>query len=267
MPADMPALTADHAAESAELDAVLDGLDPGQWETPTPAAGWRVRDQVTHLARLDQAAVTAACDPDRFREEVAALGDAVGEFVDRVAAEHRGMPPAEVLTWFRRARSRYLEVFSALAPGTRLPWYGPPMSAASSVTARLMETWAHGQDVVDAVGGTRRPTARLRHVAHLGVRTLGWSFRVHGRPEPGVAVRVELAAPEGGTWTWGPADAADRVTGPAEDFCLLVTQRRHRADTALEASGAVADAWLDLAQAYAGPPGTGRPPRRGAPEP
>jgi uncharacterized protein (TIGR03084 family) len=258
MPVDMAALTADLAAETADLDAVLGDLDAGEWGRPTPAAGWSVADQVTHLAFFDEAAVTAAVDADRFREETRQLGplDDVG---DRVAARHRSLPPAEVLTWFRTARRRYLEVFAGLDPGTSLPWYGPPMSAASSVTARLMETWAHGQDVVDALGRTRRPTARLRHVAHLGVRTLGWSFRVRGRPEPDVPVRVELTAPDGDPWTWGPADAADRVTGPAEDFCLLVTQRRHRADTALTATGPVADAWLDLAQAFAGPPGDGRP--------
>jgi uncharacterized protein (TIGR03084 family) len=135
------------------------------------------------------------------------------------------------------------------------------MSAASSVTARLMETWAHGQDVADTLGVVRRPTLRLRHVAHLGVRTLGWSFRLRGLPVPDVPVRVELTGPDGAPWTWGPDDAADRVTGPAEDFCLLVVQRRHRSETALTASGPVADAWLDLAQAYAGAPGPGRPAR------
>jgi uncharacterized protein (TIGR03084 family) len=121
-----------------------------------------------------------------------------------------------------------------------------------------METWAHGQDVVDALGLTRRPTARLRHVAHLGVRTLGWSFRVHGLSVPSEPVRVELTGPDGDPWTWGPADAADRVTGPAEDFCLVVTQRRHRSQTALTAEGPVADRWLDVAQAFAGAPGPGR---------
>jgi uncharacterized protein (TIGR03084 family) len=134
------------------------------------------------------------------------------------------------------------------------------MRPASSVTARLMETWAHGQDVVDTLGVVRRPTARLRHVAHLGVATLGWSFRVRGLPVPEEPVLVELTGPHGELWTWGPDDAADRVTGPAEDFCLVVTQRRHRGDTALVATGPVADAWLDVAQAYAGAPGTGRPP-------
>jgi uncharacterized protein (TIGR03084 family) len=134
------------------------------------------------------------------------------------------------------------------------------MSAASSVTARLMETWAHGQDVFDAVGLVRRPTARLRHVAHLGVATRGWSFRLRGLPVPGTPVRVELTGPDGDLWTWGPEDAADRVSGPAEDFCLLVVQRRHRSATALVVTGPVADQWLDVAQAYAGDPGPGRPP-------
>jgi len=151
-------------------------------------------------------------------------------------------------------------VFAALDAGTTLPWYGPPMSAASSVTARLMETWAHGQDVVDAVGAIREPTSRLRNVAHLGVATYGWSHRVHGQEPPTTPVRVELTAPDGAQWTWGPADAADRVTGSALNFCLLVTQRRHRADLALVANGPVADRWLDVAQAFAGPPGSGREP-------
>ncbi len=125
-------------------------------------------------------------------------------------------------------------------------------------TARLMETWAHGQDVADALGTVREPSARLRHVAHLGVRTLGFAFTVHGLPAPQAPVRVELTAPDGGLWTWGPEGAADRVAGPALDFCLLVTQRRHRDDLALTAVGEVATAWLPIAQAFAGPPGKGR---------
>ncbi|HEX7269861.1 MAG TPA: maleylpyruvate isomerase family mycothiol-dependent enzyme, partial [Streptosporangiaceae bacterium] len=167
-------------------------------------------------------------------------------------------------------RAAYLRVFAGLDPSARLPWYGPPMSAASSVTARLMETWAHGQDVADALGRRREPTARLRHVAHLGVATMAFSFQLRGKPVPQAPVRVVLTAPGGrdgpGTalWTWGPEDAANVVEGDALDFCLLVTQRRHRAGTGLRATGPVADAWLDLAQAFAGPPGPGRPPRADA---
>jgi uncharacterized protein (TIGR03084 family) len=150
-------------------------------------------------------------------------------------------------------------VFAGLDGAKRVPWYGPPMSVTSSLTARLMETWAHGQDVADALGVELEPTSRLRHVAHIGVRTMGFSST---RTASLGAVRVELTAPDSDdVWTWGDAEAANRVTGPALDFCLVVTQRRHRDDTALETTGAVADEWLSIAQAYAGEPGPGRPPR------
>jgi uncharacterized protein (TIGR03084 family) len=260
MAVDMAALTADLAAESADLYEVLAGLGEAEWRRDTPAAGWTVLDQGTHLAYFDETATTAATDPERFRAEAAALTAGGEDFPDRVAEQFRSLTGAEVLAWLQRARRGYLEVFAALDPSTPLPWYGPPMSAASSVTARLMETWAHGQDVVDALGLTRRPTARLRHVAHLGVRTRDWSFRLRGLPPPEAPVRVELTGPGGEPWTWGPEEAADRVTGTAEDFCLLVTQRRNRADTALTATGAGAATWLDVAQAFAGAPGSGRPP-------
>ncbi|SIL68645.1 TIGR03084 family protein [Mycobacteroides abscessus subsp. abscessus] len=122
-----------------------------------------------------------------------------------------------------------------------------------------METWAHGQDVVDALGATREATARLRHVAHIGVGARAFSYLANGLDLPADPVRVELTAPDGSVWTWGPADAANRVSGPALDFCLLVTQRRHRDDTALVADGPLADhQWLAIAQAFAGPPGGGR---------
>ena len=259
MAVSMPALLADLAAESADLTGMLAPLPPGDWELPTPAAGWAVRDQVSHLAFFDEAATRAATDPDGFTER-ASHEMTRADFTEEVAREHRGMPPAELLDWLSRAREGYLSTFAGLDPAARLPWYGPPMSAASSVTARLMETWAHGQDVADALGVTRTPTGRLRHVAHLGVRTIGFSFAVHGQPAPTAAIRVELAAPDGSPWEWGPADAADLVRGDALDFCLLVTQRRHRLDTGLRATGPAAEAWLDLAQAFAGPPGDGRTP-------
>jgi uncharacterized protein (TIGR03084 family) len=135
------------------------------------------------------------------------------------------------------------------------------MGPASSVTARLMETWAHGQDIADTLGLQRPPTSRLRHVAHLGVRSLPYSYAVNGLPRPDAPIRVELAAPDGGQWTWGPADAADRVCGTALDFCLVVTQRRHRTDTGLVITGQIAGQWIAIAQAFAGAAGRGRPPR------
>ena len=133
------------------------------------------------------------------------------------------------------------------------------MSNVSMATARIMETWAHGLDLAETFGITREPTSRLRHIAHLGHRTLGWSFMVNGRPMPTVPCRLELSGPDEALWTWGPADARERVTGPAEDFCLVVVQRRAPSEVALTVTGAEAARWLNIAQAFAGPP---RPARR-----
>jgi uncharacterized protein (TIGR03084 family) len=253
-------LTTDLAAEHADLDALVAGLDEPGFDTPTPAEGWSVRDQLSHLAWFDREAVRAALDPEGF---TATLPDALADdaFTERAAVEGRAMSGAEVLGWWRAARAEVLGALAGLDPSTRIPWYGPPMSAASFTTARLMETWAHGQDVADALGVERDPTDRLRHVAFLGVRALPNSYRVRDLPVPEVPVRVELVAPSGQVWSWGDEGAADHVRGPALDFCLVATQRRHVDDTALEAEGPVATEWLRLAQAFAGPAGPGRPPK------
>ena len=263
MPVSMGDLADDLVAETAVLRGMLARLDDAGWRRATPAAGWTVADQVSHLAHFDDAAVRSATDPDGFRAEVGP-GAAGGVDPDRVAASYRALTPAELTRWSDAARERLVAVFRELDPALRVPWYGPPMSAASALTARIMETWAHGQDVADALGAVREPTARLRHVAHIGIGARAYSHAVHGLEPPSAPVRVELAGPGGDTWTWGPEDAADRVRGPALDFCLAVTQRRHLDDLRLEVAGPHAQRWMGVAQAYAGAAGTGRPPRGGA---
>lgn len=175
------------------------------------------------------------------------------------------LAPAELLAWWRDERAAFHAAFAVLDPKAKVPWYGPPMSVTSKVTARLMETWAHGQDVADALGVRREPTDRLRHVAHIAVRARGYAYAVRGRELPDGDVRVELAAPSGATWTWGSETAPERISGPALDFCLVMTQRRHFSDTRLVAEGPLAAEWLAIGQAFAGPPGTGRRPGQFAP--
>ena len=267
MPADLGVLIEDLAAETAALLAILDPLADADWGLPTPAPGWTIADQVSHLAYFDEAAVLSATDPDAFAAELRRLTADGGIDPDALAAQYRHLTRPELRDWFGRARSQLLSVFAGLDPAARVPWFGPPMSVASSLTARLMETWAHGQDIADAVGAQREPTHRLRHVAHIGVGARAFSYVAHGLPVPAEPVRVELVAPTGELWTWGPAEAADRVIGPALDFCLLVTQRRHRADTAVTADGPIAEQWLTIAQAFAGPPGAGRTAGQFAAEP
>ena len=258
----MRELAADLTAETSDLTSMVSELDEPGWRTPTPAAGWTIADQVSHLAFFDDAAVRSATDPEGFTAEFAHAAQTGQLSPDDIAARYRSRTGAELLGWFTASRRRLAETFAGLDAAARLPWFGPAMSAASSLTARIMETWAHGQDVADALGITRTPTARLRHVAHIAVRALPYSFAVRGLPVPGEPVRVVLAGPSGEPWAWGPPEAANVVTGPALDFCLLATQRRHRDDTAVAASGEVANSWLSIAQAFAGPPGPGRPARR-----
>ncbi len=202
----------------------------------------------------------AATDPDAFLAGLPDVARDIDGFLTGQLTARRGLTKEELVAGWQAGFERMLEVFAVVPVGTKLPWYGPPMSPASFATARLMEYWAHGQDVADGLGVRRTPTSRLRHICHLGVRTRGFSYLARGRTAPEVAVAVELTAPDGSTWTFGQAAAEQRVTGPAEDFCLLVTQRRHRDDTALVATGADASEWLDIAQCFAGPPGPGRPP-------
>jgi uncharacterized protein (TIGR03084 family) len=248
----------DLVAETQVLHELVADLDDTAMSGATPAEGWSIRDQLTHLAYFDETARQAAVDPGAFRRDADALMAGGADFPDRIAAEHTGLPAAEVRAWFARNRLAFVEAFRELDPKARLPWYGPDMSALSSATARLMETWAHGQDVADALGRHREPTDRLRHIAHLGVRTTAFSFALNGKPVPDGPILVELEAPSGARWTWGEAGAPDRVTGTALDFCLVVTQRRHLDDTALRADGPVAREWLSIAQTFAGSPGTGR---------
>ncbi|MER7761249.1 TIGR03084 family metal-binding protein [Streptomyces sp. NPDC097619] len=258
------AVRADLTEEGRELEVLVAGIPGADWARPTPAPGWSVAHQIAHLAWTDRAALLALTDPAAFAGEVGkALADPDG-FVDAGAAEGALLPPAALLDRWRTGRLALDAALAAASPADRFPWYGPPMKAASMAGARLMETWAHGQDLADALGVRREPTARLRHVARIGVRTRDYAHQVNGLPAPREEFRVELTAPTGapaGLWTFGPPEAAQRVTGPALDFCLLVTRRAHRADLALRAEGPDAERWLDLAQAFAGPPGPGRAPR------
>lgn len=259
MAVDLDELVEALAAETVALEAIVRDLDEAAWDTPTPASSWTVRDQLVHLAWFDDAATTAALDPDRFRaEREIAIANPDG-FTDDIVLRHRNLSGAEVLEWFQQARAEMVAAYRSIDPSTRVPWYGPDFGVASALTARIMETWAHGQDVADALGRKRLVTPALRHIAHLGVRTFAHSFQTQGRSVPEVPVAVVLRGPDGETWRWGPEDAEDRVEGPAIDFCAVVTQRRRLEDTRLVVGGPVATEWMTIAQAFAGGAGERRP--------
>lgn len=251
-------IVADLRAESDDLDALVAPLPAERWADPTPAPGWSIAHQIGHLLWTDRVALTSVTDEAGFAEALkAAAADPAG-FVDAGAEELALIPPAELLADWRITRGRLHEQLLMVPAGRKLPWFGPPMSAASMATARLMETWAHGLDVADALGVKRPATDRLRSIAHLGVRTRDYAFAVNNLPAPAEPFLVELRGPGGDTWTWGSPDATQRVTGSAEDFCYLVTQRRPLGTLDISADGPDAQRWLEIAQAFAGPPGAGR---------
>ncbi|KUH67011.1 wyosine base formation domain-containing protein [Mycolicibacterium novocastrense] len=251
-------MVADLRAESDELDALVSDLPAEGWAEPTPAEGWTIAHQIAHLLWTDRVALTAVTDEAVFADLLEEAGKNPTGFVDAGAEELAAMSPPDLLAEWRATRSRLHDALLTVAEGRKLPWFGPPMSAASMATARLMETWAHGLDVADALGVGREPTARLRSIAHIGVRTRDFAFVINGLAPPAEPFYVELRAPDGSTWSWGPQDAPQRVTGSAEDFCMLVTQRRPRSELDVNAVGEDAQQWLSIAQAFAGPPGSGR---------
>jgi uncharacterized protein (TIGR03084 family) len=251
-------VVADLRAESDELDALVADLPAARWADSTPAPGWTIAHQIAHLLWTDRVALMAVTDEGAFATVLEEAARNPTGFVDASAEELAAVSPTQLLADWRQTRARLHEELLAVADGRKLPWFGPPMSAASMVTARLMETWAHGLDVADTLGVKRPATTRLRSIAHIGVRTRDFAFAINGLTPPAEPFRVELRAPDGSTWSWGPDDAKQRVTGSAEDFCMLVTQRRPRSALDVHAAGDDAERWLSIAQAFAGPPGAGR---------
>lgn len=248
----------DLAAEHRALEELLVGLDEAGWDTPTAAPGWSVRDQVSHLWFFDRRALMALTDVSAFDTDRAHLMANGGTALS--VEPGRAMSGPAMLDEWRADAEELIGVARSVDPSSRVPWYGPAMAARSFITARLMETWAHGYDVADALGVTPVPTERLRHVAHIGVRARPFSYAIRGMEMPTAEISVVLTSPSGETVSWGPEGAPDVVSGSLVEFCLVVTQRRHIADTGLRVEGPAANEWISIAQAFAGEPGEGRRP-------
>lgn len=251
------ALVEDLRAEGDELLSILVELTDGRWMLSTPAAGWDIHDQVVHLAFFDEMTTLALIRPEEFVAAAASVTGVGADWIDVIGRERHDLGTREVLEWFVKTRAAVLSALVQAGPDARSPWFGPSMSAASSATARLMETWAHSQDIHDALRLPRLPSRRVRHICHLGVLTRKFSYGNRGLVIPEADVRVELVAPDGEVWTWGDERSPDRITGDAWNFALVVTQRRPMGEAHLQATPGPAAGWLTIAQAFAGPPSGG----------
>lgn len=249
------------AKEGDVLENLVKDIDDATWAHPTPAHGWSIAHQIAHLSWTDEAASASLCSTigdgpfASYELEPLSGPDSV---TDRTAEEGAASPPSELLERWGNSRRQLDELFrqeARLSP-RKYPWFGPPMGLRSMATARLMETWAHGQDVADALGVERPLSDGLRDICHLGVVTRDYSYDINGLTAPEGMFLIELESPDGGRWSWGPDDssAIGTVRGPALDFCLLVSQRREVEDLSLTFEGEEPRRWSGFAQIFAGPP-------------
>jgi uncharacterized protein (TIGR03084 family) len=245
----------DLEAQYQELDDLVAELDNKKWSLETPFFHWTIFDEVAHIAFFDHESLLAIEEPIRFKErakKVMKIIRSEDNWPKRFNPMLGPKEPDELLSHWRDIRTRLLQRLKKMSLKDRLTWYGPDMSACSFATARLMETWAHAQDVFDTLRVKRINSTRLRHVAHIGMVTFGWSFKVRGMKVPAITPHAELSGPSGEMWVWGKPDVSERIWGSAEEFCLVVTQRRNVADTQLKWQGEHVEKWLSMAQAFAG---------------
>ena len=264
----MRILCRDLEAEYAALDFELSSLTEQQWQKETSFKNWTVYDHCCHLCISDELALLAASSPEAFKNEMSLRktqrkqnNQATPDWKKDLIPQYGDYTGKELLDLWRKQRKSLLTNLKIRAPKERLPWHGPDMSARSFATARLMETWAHGQSICDALGLRRQHSHRLKHICELGYRTFAWSHLVQGLPVPKTTVSLSLVSPSGEAWSWGEADQANLISGTAEDFCLVITQCRNIADTNLHRVGDIAEQWMNHAQCFAGGPST--PPSAG----
>ncbi len=255
MPDAYQQLLDDLVAEQQYLDAQLADIADDVWQRDTPCRGWMVRDVIAHLAEVDDNAAAIASGKTMQMEGGVRSADGTRSALQDSS---RHMTRLQLVDWWRAARQRLQDALCPLDARTRLPWAGPPMSARSFATARLMECWSHGLDALDGSGIEPIHSDRLQHIAHLGFITRGFAYRTRGLEPNDEPLRVELTLPSCASWSRGEPDAASVIRGSAPDFCRVVTQRIHYKDTELSYTSGAAEKFLQVAQAFAGPPGEGR---------
>ncbi|MBO9446875.1 TIGR03084 family metal-binding protein [Ruegeria sp. R14_0] len=252
----------DFLDESEALHAVMADLSANQWETPTQFKGWTLNDVLVHLHYWNQMADLSLQDPDAFTTRIGALFvKAKAEGLRTAENEAIALRGVELRDAWRALYTDIGNRWADLDPKHRVKWAGPDMSVRSSITARQMETWAHGQEVFDILGVERVEKDRIKNVVILGVNTFGWAYQVNGKPVPEAMPRLELTAPSGAVWEFGePGD--NRITGSAVEFAQVSAQTRNIADTSLRVEGPIATEWMSIAQCFAG--GRETPPEPGS---
>lgn len=243
----------DFAQECDVLGAQLDTID--DWDQPSQFKQWSCNDILVHLHFWNRQADLSLVDPEQFKHDISQVLQGVRtegmRSVENSRIRQRG---PELLAQWRSLYKDMAQRWSTLDPRQRVQWAGPDMSVRSSITARQMETWAHGQAIFDLMGQSRQESDRIRNIVVLGVNTFGWSHQVRSVKVPTLVPQLKLTAPSGELWDYGDAASDNLIEGAALEFAQVVTQTRNIADTALRVQGDIAKDWMATAQCFAGPP-------------
>jgi uncharacterized protein (TIGR03084 family) len=237
----------DLAGEYEQLDGILAALTEAQWAQPSAAEGWTVADVVLHLAQSEELVIASvAGDESAFAAVSAGRVDALA---DASVAAQRQISPANLLRRWRAAAGTTPRALRAQPGGTRLRWITNRISPAALATTRLAEHWTHAHDIAGPLGVPYPDTARLRHIAWLGHRTLPYAFAIEG--VDGGPVYCELTAPGGQVWRLGDPAAPSVITGPAAEFCRVGARRLAPGDSTLTATGPLGAQALAILRNYA----------------
>lgn len=247
-------------AEGDQVDGWLAGLDAADWARETPAVGWTIAHQIAHLSFIFKLAGTAASDPELFAAMTAAASEDFQGAVNAALNLYLPAEPEELFARWKAERTDAIKALDALPRNQIVPWLVRPLPAFVLASAGIMELFGHGQDIADTLEVQPVRTDGLQHLVTFAVLTWDFGYQARGLSTPDTQFRFEITGPSGARWEYGPADATERISGPAVDFCQLVTRRRHHADLDVVATGEEATRWLSIAQAYRGPAGDGRAP-------
>jgi uncharacterized protein (TIGR03084 family) len=250
----------DFRQETRALSRLVTSIPVAAFHEPTQFKNWTILDVLRHLHFWNIMAHLQISDPEKLTGHLTAMQAAGKTMRDYERAQLGHLSEAALLVEWLSWSEATADLFAEADPKARLKWAGPDMSARSSMTARQMETWAHGQEVFDFAGARRENEDRIANIVTLGVNTFGWTYATRRETPPGPMPHLVLTAPSGIIWTHGEPNATERIEGLAEEFCQVVTQTRNIADTKLKVTGAVAVDWMSKAQCFAGPPNPPPPP-------
>ena len=253
----------DFLEEYLDLHALVEPLSADALEQTTGFKSWTIETVIRHLTFWNRMALWALAEPERLVTALEPLmaGMRAGKSLPQLEGDSITLSGRALVSAWHTSCEETAHAYQHADPSTRCAWVGPSMSARSCITARQMETWAHGQAIYDCLGRDRVNTDRLHTIVVLGVNTYEWTFKVRGQEAPAPKPSLALTAPSGEAWTFGDPQPDNCVSGSAEAFAQVVTQTRHVSDTSLVVTGEPATLWMASAQCFAG--GAATPPAPG----